>query len=127
MRAAGGGAGLLTRAPAALLCACAEALPLVLESDDMGRSERTDHGGENTGSGAQRVGQALLPASVGTGRLPRDVVEPERPRSLCPEMGKQLVKPGVLGNADTLAPQEGPCQPIAESGLYTNGEKMKTF
>lgn len=65
----GAGAGLLTRAPAGLLCACVEALPVVLESvaagpppPGIGRSERTDHGGQTTGSGGW--------ASVGTGRLP---------------------------------------------------------
>lgn len=71
----------------------------------IGRSERTDHGGQTTGSGGW--------ASVGTGRLP--------------ETRKQLVKPGVLRDTDTAAPREGPCRPLAEFGLYTNGEKMKTF
>lgn len=43
------------------------------------------------------------------------------------ETRKQLVKPGVLRDTDTAAPREGPCRPLAEFGLYTNGEKMKTF
>lgn len=80
MRAAGGGAGLLTRAPAALLCACAEALPLVLESDD----------GRTPASEAWGAVNALTTEGRTRGLGPSGWVRPSpRPawgRGGCPEM-----------------------------------------
>lgn len=36
----------------------------------------------------------------------------ERPRSVCPETCRQLVKPGVLSDTETPTHQEVPCQPM---------------
>lgn len=67
--------------------------------------------GRTPGLGAQWVGQPAW-ARGGSQRRGR---------------AREARKPGVLRDTDTAAPREGPCPPLAEFGLHTDGEKMKTF